>query len=100
VTDLRYLTADDEVRAVWPLKNGRPAHVLTQEDRSRGGRVRAARARARKENLRLERRGSARLIEAAQRLGELLRSDDVRTAMWADSVVSEHILDREPRYEL
>jgi hypothetical protein len=48
-------------------------------------RVRAAKAAARKENLRHERRGSVRLVEAAQRLGEMLRSEDVRTAAWADN---------------
>jgi hypothetical protein len=89
---LRYLSADDEVRLVPTLKNGRPAHVLTREDRARGGRVRAQKARERKESLRYDHRGSARLVEAAQRLGEMLRSENVRTAMWADNVVSEHIL--------
>jgi hypothetical protein len=92
VTDLRFLTEDDEVRAVWRLKNGRPAHVLTRDDRSRGGRVRAAKARARKESLRYERRSSARLVEAAQRLGEMLRSDNLETAIWADEVIKRHIL--------
>jgi hypothetical protein len=100
VTDLRFLTEDDKVRVVWPLKSGRPAHVLTREDRSRGGRVRAAKARARKESLRYERRSSARLVEAAQRLGELCRSSDVRTAMWADNVVSQHILGETPRFDV
>jgi hypothetical protein len=97
---LRYLTADDQVRVVWPLKNGRPAHVLTPEERARGGRARAAKAAARKENLRYERRGSLRLIEAAQRLGEMLRSEDLRTAEWADSVVSKHILSKSPRFDV
>ena len=89
---LRYLTEDDEVRAVWPLKNGAPAHVLTREERARGGRVRAAKARERRSSLRHAPRGGARLIEAAERLGEMLRSDNLRTAMWADEVIKRHIL--------
>ena len=89
---LRYLTDDDEVRVVWPLKNGAPAHVLTREERARGGRVRAANARNRKAELRLDHRSSARLIEAAERLGEMLRSDNLKSAMWADEVIKRHIL--------
>ena len=88
------------MRVVWRLKNGRPAHVLTREERARGGRVRAAKAAERKESLRQDPRGSAPLIEAAQRLGEMLHSDNVRTAQWADNVVSRHILDQPPRFEL
>ena len=65
--------------------------MLTRDDRSRGGRVRAAKARERKESLRDEHRSSARLVEAAERLGEMLRSENLRTAMWADSVVSRYI---------
>ena len=95
---LRYLTDDDEVRVVPTLKNGRPAHVLTREERARGGRVRAQKARERKETLRYDPRGSVRLVEAAQRLGEMLRSNNVRTAMWADNVVSEHILGQARRF--
>jgi hypothetical protein len=34
--------------------------------------------------LKHEQRSSARLVEAAQRLGDMLRSDDLRTVMWAD----------------
>jgi hypothetical protein len=89
---LRYLTADDEVRVVWPLKNGAPAHILSREERARGGRVRAANARERRSSLRHAPRGGARLIEAAERLGEMLRSDNLRTAMWADEVIKRHIL--------
>ena len=85
---LRYLTDDDEVRVVPTLKNGRPAHVLTREERARGGRARAAKARERRASLRNDPRSSARLVEAAQRLGEMLRSENLRTAMWADNVVS------------
>jgi hypothetical protein len=73
----------DEGR-VWPLKNGTPAHVLTREERARGGRVRAAKARERKAGLRFDHRSSARLVEAAERLGEMLRSDNLQTAKWAD----------------
>ena len=89
---LRYLTDDDEVRVVWPLKNGAPAHVLTREERARGGRVRAANARERRSSLRHAPRGGARLIEAAERLGEMLRSDNLKSAMWADEVIKRHIL--------
>jgi hypothetical protein len=89
---LRYLTDDDKVRVVWPLKNGAPAHVLSQEERARGGRVRAANARERRSSLRHAPRGSTRLIEAAQRLGEMLRSDNLKSAMWADEVIKRHIL--------
>jgi hypothetical protein len=39
-----------------------------------------------------ERRGSRRLEEAAERLGEMLRSDNLATAEWADSVIKRHIL--------
>lgn len=98
MTGLRYLDENDRVRTVWPLKNGRPAHVLTREERARGGRVRAAKAQAQKASLRYDRRSSERLVEAAKRLGEMLRSDDLRAAQWADSVVSEHILGRSPRF--
>ena len=94
----RYLTEDDEVRVVPTLKNGRPAHVLTREERARGGRARAAKARERKESLRYDPRGSIRLVEAAQRLGEMLSSENLRTAMWADTVVSEHIVGTSPRF--
>ncbi|MGH3052962.1 MAG: hypothetical protein ACRDM8_08395 [Gaiellaceae bacterium] len=80
------------------LKNGRLAHVLTREERARGGRARAAKARERRASLRHDPRSSARLVEAAQRLGEMLRSDNVRSAMWADTVVSEHILRTSPRF--
>jgi hypothetical protein len=97
---LRYLTDDDEVRVVWPLKNGAPAHVLTREERARGGRVRAANARERKAGLRLDHRSSARLVEAAERLGEMLRSDNLRTAMWADNVVSRYILGESSKWVL
>jgi hypothetical protein len=57
VSSLRYLTDDDEVRVVPTLKNGRPAHLLSREERARGGRVRAAKARERKESLRNDPRG-------------------------------------------
>jgi hypothetical protein len=89
---LRFLTDDDEVRVVWQLKNGRPAHVLTREERARGGRVRAAKARERRASLRHARRGSVRLVEAAERLGEMLRSNNLESAMWADEVIKRHIL--------
>ena len=89
---LRYLTDDDEVRVVWPLKNGAPAHVLTREERARGGRVRAANARERRSSLRHAPRGGARLIEAAERLGEMLRSDNLESAIWADEVIKRHVL--------
>jgi hypothetical protein len=98
ISEVRYLTENGEVRAVPFLKNGRPAHVLTREERARGGRVRAEKARERKESLRYDQRGSARLVEAAQRLGEMLRSENLRTAMWADTVVSKHILGQPPRF--
>ena len=42
--------------------------------------------------MRLDHRSSARLVEAAQRLGEMLRSDNLQTAMWADEVIKRHIL--------
>jgi hypothetical protein len=89
---LRYLTDDDEVRAVWQLKNGRPAHVLTRKERARGGRVRAAKARERRSSLRRAPRGNVRLVEAAEWLGEMLRSDNLKSAMWADDVIRRHIL--------
>jgi hypothetical protein len=66
--------------------------VLTREERARGGRVRAAKARELKAGLRLDHRSSARLVEAAVRLGELLRSDNLESAMWADEVIKRHIL--------
>jgi hypothetical protein len=31
MSSLRYLTDDDEVRAVWLLKNGLPGHGLSRE---------------------------------------------------------------------
>ena len=46
----------------------------------------------------LRSRGSIRLVEAAQRLGEMRRSENIRTAVWADSVVSEHILGQPARF--
>jgi hypothetical protein len=55
---------------VRPLTNGAPAHVLTREERARGGRVRASNARERRSSLRHAPRGGARLIEAAGRLGD------------------------------
>jgi hypothetical protein len=66
--------------------------VLTREERARGGRVRAANARERRSSLRHARRGSARLIEAAERLGEMLRSGNLETAIWADELIKRHIL--------
>lgn len=96
---LRYLTEDGKVRPLWLLKNGRPAHVLSREDRARGGRIRAANARERKASLRNDHRSSERLVEAAQRLGEMLRSENLRTAMWADQVVSKHILGTSSTFE-
>jgi hypothetical protein len=72
--------------------------VLTREDRAKGGRARAAKARERKESLRHDHRSSARLVEAAERLGEMLRSDNLRTAMWADHVVSRYILGESSRW--
>jgi hypothetical protein len=33
-----------------------------------------------------------RLVEAAERLGEMLRSNNLDTAMWADEVIKRHIL--------
>jgi hypothetical protein len=56
------------------------------------GRLRAANARERKAGLRLDHRSSARLVEAAERLGEMLRSDNLESAMWADEVIKRHIL--------
>jgi len=50
-------------------------------ERARGGRVRAANAPERKAGLRLDHRSSARLVEAAERLGEMLRSDNLESAM-------------------
>jgi hypothetical protein len=35
---------------------------------------------------------SAPAIEAAVRLGEMLRSDNLESAMWADEVIKRHIL--------
>lgn len=87
-----FLLDQDGYRRFWRLKNGAMAHVLTSEDRAKGGRVRAANARERREGLRYERRGSRRLEEAAERLGEMLRSDNLKTAMWADEVIKRHIL--------
>ncbi len=84
---MRYLDEHDRVRLLWPLRNGAPAHLLTREERARGGRARAANARARRSSLRHEGRDSRRLEEAAERLGELLRSDNLETAMWADAVL-------------
>lgn len=49
-------------------------------------------ARERRSSLRHAPRGSARLVEAAERLGEMLRSDNLRSAMWADEVIKRHIL--------
>jgi hypothetical protein len=89
MSDFRYLDEDDNVRLTWPLKNGAPAHVLTREERSRGGLARALRASERR--LSREGRGSERLEQAAKRLGELLRSDDIDEAMWADDVLRRHI---------
>jgi hypothetical protein len=66
--------------------------VLTREERARGGRVRAANARERKAGLRLDHRTSVRLVEAAERLGEMLRSDNLESAMWADEEIKRHIL--------
>jgi hypothetical protein len=37
-------------------------------------------------------RRSVRLVEAAERLGEMLRSDNLETAIWADEVIKRHIL--------
>ena len=59
---------------------------------ARGGRARAAKARERRGSLLNERRGSKRLEEAAARLGQLLRSNNMETAMWADRVIKQHIL--------
>jgi hypothetical protein len=49
-------------------------------------------ARERRSSLLNEGRGSKRLEEAAERLGRLLRSNNMATAMWADSVIKRHIL--------
>lgn len=68
------------------------AHLLNGEDRAKGGRARAAKARERRDSLRHERRGSRRLEEAAERLGEMLRADNLKTAEWADGVIKRHIL--------
>lgn len=73
------------------LRNGNLAHPLTAEERARGGRIRAALARERKASLRFDPRGSVRLEEAAARLGEMLRSDNLETAMWADDVLKRHV---------
>jgi hypothetical protein len=66
--------------------------LLTRDDRARGGQVRADKARERKASLRHEPRRSRRLEEAAERLGEMLRSDNLQTAMWADELMKRHIL--------
>ena len=92
MSDLRYLRYDGTKGVLWPLRNGVIPHVLTREDRVKGGRVRAARAREGRDSLRYERRGSQRLEEAAERLGEMLRSDNPATAEWADAVIKRHIL--------
>ena len=55
-------------------------------------RARAAKATERRGSLLNEHRGSKRLEEAVERLGQLLRSNNMETAMWADSVIKEHIL--------
>jgi len=73
--------------------------VLSREERARGGRARAANARERKASLRHDHRLSERLVEAAQRLGEMLRSENLRTAMWADQIVSKHILGTSSRFD-
>jgi hypothetical protein len=91
-SDLRYLREDDTIGVVHRLKNGAPAHILSRDDRAKGGRARAAKARERRGSLLNERRGSKRLEEAAERLGELLRSNNMETAMWADGVIKQHIL--------
>jgi hypothetical protein len=67
----------DTIGVVHRLKNGAPAHILSRDDRAKGGRARAAKARERRGSLLNERRGSKRLEEAAQRLGELLRSKNM-----------------------
>jgi len=92
-SELRYLREDDTIGVVHRLKNGAPAHILSRDDRAKGGRARAAKARERRGSLLNERRGSKRLEEAAERLlGQLLRSNNMETAMWADSVIKQHIL--------
>jgi hypothetical protein len=91
-SDVRYFKPDGTRAVLHRLKNGSLAHVLSREDRAEGGRARAAKARERRESLRSERRGSRRLEEAAERLGEMIRSDNVATAMWADAVIKRHIL--------
>jgi hypothetical protein len=91
-SDLRYLREDGTIGVIHRLKNGVPAHILNREDRAKGGRARAAKAGERRGSLLNERRGSKRLEEAAQRLGELLRSDRLETAEWADTVIKKHIL--------
>jgi hypothetical protein len=91
-SDLRFLREDDTIGVVHRLKNGAPAHILSHNDRAKGGRARAAKARERRGSLLNERRGSKRLEEAAQRLGELLRSERLETAEWADTIIKKHIL--------
>jgi hypothetical protein len=74
------------------IKNGVHAHVLSRDDRAKGGRARVTKARERPGSLLNERRGSKRLEEAAQRLGELLRSERLDGAEWADTIIKKHLL--------
>jgi hypothetical protein len=74
-------------RAVFILYLGLVAYACSR-GRARGGRAHAAKARGRKAGLRHAQRSSEQLVEAAQPLGEMLRSDDLRVAQWADGVIS------------
>jgi hypothetical protein len=97
-SERRFLREDGTIGVVHRLKNGVPAHVLSRDDRAKGGRARAAKARGRRGSLFNERRGSKRLEEAAERLGQLLRSNNMETAMWADGVITQHILPEPTRH--
>ena len=78
-TYVRYFREDGTRASLWRLRNGAVAHLLTKEDRAKGGLAPAAKARERRDSLVYERRGSRRLEEAAERLGEMLRSDNLPT---------------------
>jgi hypothetical protein len=77
---------------VRPLTNGAPAHVLTREERARGGRVRAANALARRSNLRHARAEARVSLRRPSGLGRCSVRTNLESAMWADEVIKRHIL--------
>jgi hypothetical protein len=85
-SELRYLREDDTIGVVHRLKNSVPAHILSRDDRAKGGRARAARPgsdAAAFSTSAAARSGSRR----QRRLGELLRSERLETAEWADGII-------------